>query len=432
MKKRIAGILLGFGICVSMLAGCGQNQATEAANESAETEKEGNGTADAEEETAEEDAASVSEETEEDTAVIVGVLLPDDETSSASDAQKLSEAMAPKGMSASVYYADEDPDLQVEQFQQLLDEGVTMFVIDPVDAYAFTDALNEAEELESDITVISYDQLVMNTDQLSYYVTFDYRAMGHQAADRIIKDHELEKKGEGDEPVSIEFFMGSLDDEQALFFFNGVLENLQPYLDNGTLVCKSGQMTFQDTGILREDPTQASKRLQSLMEEYYEGQAPDILVTGFDAAAAALADTLESAEILPGSEAWPYITGLGCEAEAVRGIAEGKIVYSFFLERGKLAEKCVNMLEVCLGGDSPEVDNYEQYDNGVKIIGTDICDGQLIDADNYELLIDNGYYTAEEIEPQTEQTDRLEQEAGQTSEDGDAASTSAEEGKKKI
>jgi putative multiple sugar transport system substrate-binding protein len=191
-------------------------------------------------------------------------------------------------------------------------------------------------------------------------------------------------------------------------------------------------MTFQDTGILREDPTQASKRLQSLMEEYYEGQAPDILVTGFDAAAAALADTLESAEILPGSEAWPYITGLGCETEAVRGIAEGKIVYSFFLERGKLAEKCVNMLEVCLGGDSPEVDNYEQYDNGVKIIGTDICDGQLIDADNYELLIDNGYYTAEEIEPQTEQTDRLEQEAGQTSEDGDAASSSAEEGKKKI
>jgi putative multiple sugar transport system substrate-binding protein len=430
MKKRIAGILLGFGICTSLLAGCGQNQATEAANESAETEKEGNGTADAEETTGEGENASAQEETEEDVAVVVGVLLPDEDNRSCElDAQKLSETMSSKGMFASVCYADEDSDTQIEQFRQLLDEGVTMFVIDPVDAYAFTDVFNEMEELESKITVISYDQLIMDTDQLSYYVTFDYRAMGHQVADRIIKDYELEKKSESDEPSSVEFFMGSLDDEESLFFFNGLMENLQPYLDNGTLVCRSGQLTFQETGILRADPAQASKRLQNLMDEYYEGQSPDILVTGFDAAACALMDTLETSEILPDSEAWPYITGLGCEADAVRAIAEGKMVCSLFLERGKLAEKCVNMLEVCLGGDSPEVDNYEQYDNGVKIIGTDICDGQLIDADNYELLIDNGLYTAEEIEPQTEETEELE-DAGQTAEDGDSVLTPAAEGNK--
>ena len=39
-----------------------------------------------------------------------------------------------------------------------------------------------------------------------------------------------------------------------------------------------------------------------------------------------------------------------------------------------------------------EVSNYKQYDNGVKIIRTVTCDAQMIDSDNYQLLIDNGYY----------------------------------------
>lgn len=46
----------------------------------------------------------------------------------------------------------------------------------------------------------------------------------------------------------------------------------------------------------------------------------------------------------------------------------------------------------------------EQYDNGVKIIGTYLCDPQMIDRDNYEILIDNGYYTEKEVEPDPTET----------------------------
>ena len=45
MKKRTAGIMLGIMLTASLIAGCGNNKATEAASESAQTEKEGTGEA---------------------------------------------------------------------------------------------------------------------------------------------------------------------------------------------------------------------------------------------------------------------------------------------------------------------------------------------------------------------------------------------------
>ena len=43
MKKKTAGILLGILLASVSLAGCGENEATEAASESAQTEGEGSG-----------------------------------------------------------------------------------------------------------------------------------------------------------------------------------------------------------------------------------------------------------------------------------------------------------------------------------------------------------------------------------------------------
>ena len=74
-----------------------------------------------------------------------------------------------------------------------------------------------------------------------------------------------------------------------------------------------------------------------------------------------------------------------------------------------LADACEQMVHQCLNGEEdPEVNDYEQYDNGVKIIGTYLCEPQIIDGDNYEILIDNGYYDEEEIRPEATPTPTLE------------------------
>ena len=139
-----------------------------------------------------------------------------------------------------------------------------------------------------------------------------------------------------------------------------------------------------------------------LTDAYQEDSVPDIICTGFDNAALGAEEALEESGTVPGTEDWPLISGTGCDAEGVRRIAEGKQAFSIFMDRRELADQCEDMVNVYLHGeDDPEVNDYEQYDNGTKIIGSYLCNIQAIDIDNYELLIDNGYYSEDEVRPLT-------------------------------
>lgn len=77
--------------------------------------------------------------------------------------------------------------------------------------------------------------------------------------------------------------MGSPDDNSALFLCNGIQEGLQEYLDDGTLVCKSGNTSFDDTAIMRWSETSAKSKLESIIKEFYmEEKTPDIICTAYD------------------------------------------------------------------------------------------------------------------------------------------------------
>lgn len=436
MKRKTAVILLGLLISVTVLTGCGSNEATEAANESAQTEDEGTGDdaemQEAKEEEAEQkekeekeaekeaekqakeeekenkdaskDSSQENEETSEEEEKLdkVAVLLPDEEEWG-DDARELEADLTEDGYKALVSYAEGDASKQVSQIQEMLAEEVKAFIITPVDPYGLTDVLTSVKE--ADIPVFSYDELIMDTNAVKYYTAFGGRQAGQMIAEEIIEKNDLKKLQEEKGSITIEFLMGSLDDIQALFLYNGVMEGLQPYLDDGTLVCASGKTSFDDTGILRWSGDLAADRLQEILETSYEESAPDIICTGFDKAALSAADVLEEEGLVPGTEEWPVITGVGCEAEAVKAAASGRISFSLFMDYRELADRCEQMVHVYLTGEEdPEVNDYEQYDNGVKIIGSYLCEPQVIDRDNYELLIDNGFYQEEEVRPEATPT----------------------------
>ncbi|MBU5481242.1 substrate-binding domain-containing protein [Blautia sp. MSJ-19] len=416
MKKRAVCMLLGVLLMGTVFTGCGKNKATEAASESAQTEKEGTG-----EQTAEETGSDSSKESKADTdkkdadqtaesddqekntaeEVVkekIAVLLPDEKNWSR-DAKELELQFENDGYEPQILYAENDSSRQVSQIQQMTEEAVSAMVIAPVDPYGLGDVLSTVKDAE--IPVFSYESLIMDTNAVNYYVTFGGRQVGQMIGKQIIDSEELDKVQEAKESRSIEFFMGSLDDTQALFLYNGVMETLQPYLDDGTLVCRSGKLSFDDTGLLRWSTELARTRMTDILAAYYqEGEYPDIICTGFDNAAMGVEKALEENGLMPGAESWPLISGSGCNAEGVRRIAEGKQSFSIFMDRRELADKCEEMVHVYLHGeDDPEVNDYEQYDNGVKIIGTYLCEPQLIDRENYEILIDNGYYTEDEVKP---------------------------------
>ena len=435
MKKKTACILLGIIIASVSLAGCGENEATEAASESAQTEGEGSGeitedgekTEDAsvngdkkteknQEEKKENDEADSDGKTEEEPeetedeeeALKVAVLLPNEDEWSV-DAEALESNLEEDGYEPFIDYAEGDVSRQVSQIQELTEEKVAAFIIAPVDPYGLPDVL--ADVKEADIPVFSYDELIMDTNAVNYYTAFGGRQVGRQIGKEIVERQDLDKVREEKGSRTIEFFMGSLDDSQALFLYNGLMEVLQPYLDDGTLECPSGKLSFDDTGLLRWSGSLAESRMQETLEEYYEtGEAPDIICTGFDEAALQICSVLDQHGIAAGSEAWPMITGVGCDAEAVKSIASGRLAFSIFMDPREMAARCEDMVDAYLvreedpEAEEPEVNDYESYDNGVKIVGAYLCESQVIDADNYEILIDNGYYTEDEVTPEATPT----------------------------
>ena len=420
MKKQIAGLLTGLLVCSAFLTGCGKNEATEAVKESVEDENEGTGdTKDADskkdtnrksdkqdsdksDENSEE--SETTEEPEEDLDK-VGVLLPEEgeDINSSLERTELKSRLEEAGYEAAMYFAGDDSDTQAEQIRELLqDEKLKALVISPVDPYGLTDVLEEASELS--IPVIDYDNLIMDTPNVKYFVTFNMRAIGKEIAKNIVEKEELDKVREDRGVRTIEFLMGSPDDRDALFFYNGVMEKLQEYFDDGTLVCTSGKLTFDDTAVMRSGRNTAKNDMAEILSQNYTEGAPDIICTGADDLALGAVDALEDAGHVSGEDGWPMITGGGCEAEAVTAVIQGKIEDDLLFDNRVLANDCVTMVDALLKGEKPEISDYEQYDNGTKIVGTVTSDIQLIDAENYQMLVDDGYYEEKEIMPEATAT----------------------------
>lgn len=384
MKKR--AVLLLVGILTVFLSACGSNESAEAVKQSEEIEKQGKNS-DSEEQETEIEEPEVE-------AVKVGILLPEE-----SDQEFLRQKFEEKGYMPEFLIAENDADKQIEQFQALVEEEVAAIVADPVDAYSMSEALTLAEE--KGIPVFSYDTLIMNSELVKYYATFDTRASGHLVGETIVAMKELEKAREEKLSYTIEFLMGTPEDSGELFFYNGILEVLQEYLDDGTLVCKSGKVSFDDTSVMRGSEMTAKNNLQSILNEFYsEEETPDIICTASDKYTYTVMELLDLRGINAENGNLPLITGFGSEADAVKNVAEGKLGFTLFQDRSELADICANMVDTYLAGESAEADNYSQYDNGKKIIGTYTCESKLIDKDNYQILVDNGTYSQEQIMPE--------------------------------
>lgn len=403
MKKKTVILLAGAFAFAAVFSGCGKNkEATEAANESVESEDPEGKAKNSD------DAEKEEKKEEEETAAAdkkVGIFLPSDADDArwSSDGETLQHALEDDGYDAEVFYAEESGDTQNSQISDILeDEKTSALIIAPADAYGLNDVLEKA--YEKSIPVFSYDELIMDTDKVNYFVTFDTRKAGKMIGDSIIKKMDLEKASEEKKTLSIEFLMGSPDDRAALFFYNGVMEKLQKYFDDGTLVCRSGKQSFDDTAVMRNGRNTAKNNLTEILSQYYTDAAPDIICTGGDELALGAADALEDADHETGSEDWPMITGSGCEAEAVTAVIEGRLTDSLFLDNRVLANDCASMVDTYLKGEKPEISDYEQYDNGTKIVGTVTSDIQLIDKDNYQMLVDDGYYDEDEIMPEVTAT----------------------------
>lgn len=336
-------------------------------------------------------AAKPTETAATDTKATIGILMPTKEQTIWSiQGERLTEAFQKAGYATQIEYAEDDSAKQAMQIENMITKGVNVLVIAAVDCAALTDACEKAKD--AGIYVIADDRLITNTKAVDFYVTFDLVRMGELQGQYIVDKLDLENQAG---PFTLKIFSGSQDDTNAISFYQGAMNKLQPYLDNGKLVVKSGQSSYTETAIQSWDSSKAQSRMDNLLSGYYADSHLDAVLVAADCLALGVISSLESMGYGTDANPYPIVTGQDAELAAVKNILAGKQSMTAFLDANKLTEILVPVVDDLVAGKTPDSDTT--YNNGVFDVPTKTYDPYLIDKDNVNYLVDVGFYTDAEI-----------------------------------
>ncbi|MDR7274032.1 multiple monosaccharide ABC transporter substrate-binding protein [Catenuloplanes atrovinosus] len=333
---------------------------------------------------------------------LVGVTMPTKVSERwVADGNNVKAALEKLGYKVDLQYAENDVPTQANQIDNQITQGAKLLIVASIDGKALTTQLENAKA--NNIPVISYDRLILGSPNVDYYTTFDNKKVGVQQATSLLVGLGI-KKADGTDgtakgPFNIELFAGSPDDNNATFFFNGAMETLQPYIDNGTLVVKSGQKDFNTVSTLRWDPATAQQRMENIITTTYTGNNKvDGVLSPYDGISIGIISALKSNGYGTGGQDWPIVTGQDAEVASVKSIIANEQYATIYKDTRQLADVTVKMADAVLKGQQPEVNNTTDYNNGTKVVPSYLLEPVIVYKDNYkQTLIDTGYYTEDAL-----------------------------------
>ena len=379
MKRKVLSALLSVAMVATLLAGCGKTAATttEAATDTPVATE------------------ATTEKAEAETAAtaggMVGVAMPTKDLQRWNqDGSNMEAQLKEAGYDVDLQYASNDIQTQVSQIENMISNGCQLLVIASIDGDSLGTVLAQAKEAK--VPVIAYDRLIMNSDAVTYYATFDNYMVGTKQGEYIVDALDLENAAG---PFNLEIFTGDPGDNNAKFFYGGAMDVLQPYVDAGKLVVKSEQVDFATVATANWDSANAQSRMENIIASYYaDGTKLDVVLCSNDSTAFGVENALEANY----TGDWPVITGQDCDIANVKNMIAGKQSMSIFKDTRTLATQVVAMVDAIMKGGEAPVNDTKSYDNGTGIIPSFLCEPVFADVNNYkELLIDSGYYKEEDL-----------------------------------
>lgn len=334
---------------------------------------------------------------------VVGVAMPEQTLERwQADAAAVQDGLTEAGYEVELQFAGNDIPTQQEQIDQMITKGVDVLIVASIDGASLSTQLDAAAS--ANIPVIAYDRLITGTENVDFYVTFDNFNVGVQQGTSLLQGLGILDDGGADTgekgPFNIEIFAGSPDDNNATFFYNGAMSVVQPYIDNGTLVVKSGQTDFGQVATQGWDQARAQSRMDDLVTSSYQSDKVHGILASNDALGRGAITSLQSAGYT--LDDIPVVTGQDAELASTKWINEGWQYSTIFKDTRKLAVQAVDSAKALLEGGQPEANDTETYDNGVKVVPSFLLESDVVTSDNLtELLVDSGYYTQSEIDSGT-------------------------------
>ena len=367
MSKKVLSVLLATAMVAALLVGCG-SAAAPAADAPAATEAP---------------AAAGGK---------VGVAMPTKDLQRWNqDGANMEEQLKAAGYEVDLQFASNDVATQVSQIENMINGGCKVLVIAAIDGESLGTVLDTAKA--AGVAVIAYDRLIMNTDAVSYYATFDNYKVGTIQGQYIIDALDLNNAAG---PFNVEFTTGDPGDNNANFFYSGAMDLLKPFIEQGKINVVSGQTEFADVATASWATENAQSRAENILSSYYaDGTELDAWVCSNDSTALGVANALAANY----TGKYPFITGQDCDIANVKNILADKQSMSIFKDTRTLAAKAVEMVDAILKGSEPPVNDTKTYDNGKGIVPSFLCDPVFADKNNYkEILLDSGYYTEADLQ----------------------------------
>ncbi len=346
-----------------------------------------------------EGAGSGGNDSDKPADLTIGVSMPT-QTSERwiADGNSVKEKLTAKGYQVDLQYAGDDIPTQSQQIDQMILRGADVLIIAAIDGTALSGQLQAAADAK--IPVIAYDRLIRDSPNVDFYVSFDNYKVGVAQATALLVGLGVQNKdgskGEAKGPFNIELFAGSLDDNNAHFFFRGAMDTLKPFIDEGTLKVKSGQTKIEQVATLRWQQETAQTRMEDLLTSSYNDKTKvDGVLSPYDGISRGIITALQNAGY---RDDIPVVTGQDAEIASVKLINDGVQNSTIFKDTRLLAEQAVVAGEAFLQEKTPEANDTETYNNGVKVVPSYLLPVETVYKDDIQkILIDSGYYTAEEV-----------------------------------
>lgn len=375
MKKQfrvITASMLAVTMAVSLSACSGGRQEAETTTEKAATEAAVTAAAAASDSTESADSTAAEAAGGFEADATIGVSLPWLGTQNWQEANDMFKAqLEAAGFKTIIQAADNKVPQQQQQIESMIQNGVKVIVVGPIDGSQLGAVLEEAEA--AGISVIGYDRTLENTTGVDGVVQFGSVKTGILQGQALL-DGLAEAKGEP--PYNIELFGGGPADPNAPNFFKGAMQVLQPKIDDGTLVVVSGQTDFTQCATLDWDNSKAQSRMDSLLSGFYSDKEIHGVLSPNDGIARAIITASEQA-----GQQIPVVSGLDAENESVEWIWKGRQYSTVAKPTDVLVGKTVEIIKSLQAGEGMPATDV-QVNNGKKDVNIYELEPVVVTKDN--------------------------------------------------
>jgi len=386
MKKFLA--VLSTMVMLGSLASCGDNSTTND-NSSSNNETKTTTTAKAD------DTPTTKADESSSGSKTVGIAMPTKSLERWNrDGEYLKAQFEEAGYKVDLKYSDNKTEQQNNDIQSMIADKVDLLLIAAIDGETLSQTLADAKA--ADIPVIAYDRLIMNTDAVSYYVSFDNYTVGKLQGEYVRDALKLDSEAG---PFNIEFTAGDPADNNAGFFFNGAFDVLKPYIDEGKLKVPSGKTTFEQVATPTWSTDKAFENMQNTLASYYsDGTQLDVALCSNDSTALGVAQAIT--QDYGGSNA-PIVTGQDGDIANLQNIVDGKQSMTVYKNVSDEAGVTLDVAKAILSGQTPDGSlslsaeatfDTTTYDNKVKVVPSYLLVPYVITKDSLDKLVDTGLY----------------------------------------